>query len=96
MAQPDPLPKLRFREEARQVPSTVWWQSLTGSKVSEDVIKLAIRKVSAPASNASIERIFSAFAHVPNKVRNRLSVDKAQKFMYCYRILRGNSTDDVD
>ena len=63
LAQTDPFPKLRFREEARQVSSTVWWKSLTGtgSKVSEDFIELAIRLVSAPASSASIERIFSTF-----------------------------------
>ena len=48
-----------------------WWKSLTGSKVSDDFIELAIRLVSAPASSASIERIFSTFAHVHNKVRNR-------------------------
>ena len=42
--------------------------------VSEDFIELAIRLVSAPASSASIERIFSTFAHVHNKVRNRLCI----------------------
>ena len=96
LAQTDPFPKLRFREEARQVSSTVWWKSLARSKVSENFIEFAIRLASAPASSASIERIFSTFAHVHNKVRNRLSVDKAQKLVYCYRILRGNSTDDID
>ena len=78
-AQTDPFPKLRFREETRQVSSTVWSKSLTGSKVSENFIEFAIRLVSAPASSASIERIFSTFAHVHNKVPNRLSVEKAQK-----------------
>ena len=34
LAQTEPFPKLRFREEARQVSSTVWLKSLTGSKVS--------------------------------------------------------------
>ena len=96
MAQTDPYPKLRFREEARQVSSTVWWKSLTGSKVSENFIELAIRLVSAPASSASIKRIFSRFEHVHNKVWNRLCVEKAQKLVYCYRILSGNSTDDID
>ena len=51
LAQTDPFPKLRFREEARQVSSTDWWKSLTGSKVSENFIELAIRLVSAPASS---------------------------------------------
>ena len=96
LAQTDPVPKLRFREEARQVSSTVWRKSLTGNKVSENFIELAIRFVSAPASSASIERIFSTFAHVYNKVLNRFSVEKAQKLVYCYRIFRGNSTDDID
>ena len=71
LAQTDPFPKLRFREEA-QVSSTVWLKSLTGIKVSENFIELAIRLVSAPASSASIKRIFSTFAHVHNKVWNRL------------------------
>ena len=79
LAQIDPFPKLRFREEARQVSSTVWWKSLTGSKVSENFIELAICLVSPPASSASIEPIFSTFAHVHNKFLNRLSVEKAQK-----------------
>ena len=97
LAQIDPFPKLRFWEEAQQVSSTIWWKSLTGSKVSEKFIELAIRLVSAPASSTSIERIFSTFfAHVHNKVRNRLSVERAQKLVYCYRILRGNSSDDID
>ena len=39
LAQTDLFPKLRFREKARQVSSTVWWKSLTGSKVSEDFIE---------------------------------------------------------
>ena len=85
-----------MREEAQQVSSTVWWKSLTGSKVSDNFIELAIRLVSAPANSASIEKIFSTFAHVHNKVRNRLSIEQAQKLVYCYRILRGDSTDDID
>ena len=96
VAQTDPFPKLRFREEARQVSSTVLWKSLTASKVSENFIELAICLLSAPASSASIERIFSTFAHVQNKVRNSLAVEKARKLVYCYRILGGKSTDDVD
>ena len=35
LAQTDPFPKLRFREEAH-VSSTVWWKSFTRSKVSEE------------------------------------------------------------
>ena len=72
LAQTDLFPKFRYREEARQVSSTVWWKSLTGSKVSENFIEVGIRLVSAPASSASIERIFSTFEHVHNKVPNRL------------------------
>ena len=80
MAKTDPFPKLRFREEARQVSLTVWWISLTRRKVSEDFIKLAIHLVSAPGSSASIERIFSTFAHVHNKVRNRLLLKKLKNW----------------
>ena len=58
LAQTDHFPKLRFRDKAREVSSTVWLKSLTGSKVSENFIELAIRLVSGHASSPSIERIF--------------------------------------
>ena len=100
MARTDPFPKLRFQEEAQQVSSTVWWKSLTGSKVSEDFIELAIRLVQylrlpvVHQTKGYFQHV--SFAHVHNKVRNRLSVEKAKNLVYCYRIPRGNSTDDVD
>ena len=49
---------------------------------------------SACASSASIERIFSSFGLIHNKIRNRLGVEKAAKLVFRYRMLRGK--EDLD
>ena len=72
LAQTDPFHKLRFEKKHDKYLQQFGKKSLTGSKVSENFIEIAICLVSAPASSASIERIFSTFAHVHNKVPNRL------------------------
>ena len=76
LAQTDPFPKLRFREEAQQVSSTVWRKSLTESKVSKDFIELAIRLVKylrLPVVHQTKEYFqHVSFAHVHNKVRKTI------------------------
>ena len=56
--------------------------------------ELAIRLLSAPASSASIERIFSNFGYIHNEMRNRLGCATAAKLVFCYRMLRGEKCDD--
>ena len=55
---------------------------------------LMLQLHSASASSASIERIFSSFGLIHNKVRNRLGVEKATKLVFCYRMLRGRQELD--
>ena len=43
----------------------------------------------APASSAALERIFSSLGIIQTRLRNRLGIDKAQKLVFCYRMLRG-------
>ena len=52
-------------------------------------IKFALQLMGAPASSASIERVFSTFGLVHSKLRNRLGVERASKLVFCYRMLRG-------
>ena len=49
---------------------------------------LAAKLLSMPPSSASVERVFSNFAFVQNKLRNRLGVDKAGKLVTCFQALR--------
>ena len=46
------------------------------------------------ASSASLERVFSSFGLVHTKLRNKLGIAKAQKLVYCYRMLRGSAELD--
>ena len=54
---------------------------------------LARRLMSSPASSVSIERVFSTFSLIHNKIRNRLGVQKASKLVFCYRMLLGGTKD---
>jgi len=42
---------------------------------------------SAPASSASLERIFSTYGHAWSKQRNCVGPDKAEKLVKAYRYL---------
>ena len=58
LAQSYPFCKILF-QKSKSIFKSLVEMFLTGNKISEDVLKLAIRLVSAPASSASIEWLFS-------------------------------------
>lgn len=93
-AKSSPFPASYFCDAAVQVPSVTWWKALKTLGVPGDFIDMAIQLLEAPASSASIERIFSNFSYIHTKIRNRLGVEKASKLVFCYRMLRGLS--DLD
>lgn len=55
---------------------------------SSQLSELALTHISLPSSTASIERVFSMWAFVHDKSRNRLSCDRSEKLIYCYHHLR--------
>lgn len=68
----------------------VWYECIRGEvgPSVDEFCRLAIRYLNMPASSAAIERVFSNFAHIQSKLRNRLGVAKAGKLVMCYRALR--------
>ena len=54
--------------------------------------------LTANASSASVERIFSRFGLIHSKLRNRLGVEKAAKLVFLYKVLNkdGEMNDDDD
>ena len=73
----------------------MWWKCLkTSQTVNYELCNLAIKLSTMPASSASIERVFSNFALIQTKLRNRLGLEKAAKLVTCYRYLRGNHDMD--
>ena len=63
-----------------------WWESMTG-KVSTDALQVVKGFLTASASSASVERIFSRFGLVHSKIRNKLGVEKAAKLVFLYKVL---------
>ena len=41
------------------------------------------------ASSAAIERMFSNFGLIHTKLRNKLGIQKCEKIVFCYQMLRG-------
>ena len=66
-----------------------WWKGLRTAQLPENFSNTMVQLHSACASSASIERVFSSFSYIHSKLCNRLSVAKASKILFCYRMLRG-------
>ena len=45
--------------------------------------------MTAVASSAGVERVFSSFGFVHSKVRNRLGIEKGGKLVFMYKLLNG-------
>ena len=100
-AQEAPFLKARFNACALATPPSSWWCSLQTSKnpnLNQIFVSFASRLMSAPASSASLERFFSTFGYVQvqSKIRNRLSLQRTAKLVFCNRYLRGKETDIDD
>ena len=65
----------------------MWWRTFKSSKnlVRNELCDIAIKLLSLQSSSDSIERIFSNFGFIQNKLRNRLGIEKAAKLVFCYR-----------
>lgn len=64
-----------------------------GNHRFENISRLALGLLSLPISNATVERAFSTYNIIKNKLRNRLSVDMAEAIMKArYYLKRKNIT----
>ena len=69
-----------------KVTPACWWESMSGT-LGKDVTQVAQKLLTAIASSAGIERIFSTFGYIHSKIRNRLGIEKAAKLVFVYRML---------
>ena len=64
----------------------VFWMS---AKVHySELSSLALKLLKVPASSAAIERLFSQWSFVHNKLRNRLSLNVSKKLLHIYYSLK--------
>ena len=64
----------------------VWWQ-YQKPELDEHILSLVEQLLTARASTAGIERIFSTFGLVLSKLRNRLQTEKAGMLVFLYKLL---------
>jgi len=93
-----PFPQSFFCEPMLTLSPILRWKGVlknTKAEVNHEFACLAVRL--APASSASIQRIFSNFGCIHSKLRNRLGgATAAAKLVFCYCMLCGSNSEDCD
>lgn len=90
-AEAHPFPQSYFQPGPRKLNPVTWWKAVSSKNadIPDSFLDLMLTLHTATASSSSLERIFSTFGLVMSKLRNKLGLDKAQKLVFCYRMLRG-------
>jgi hypothetical protein len=87
-----PFQEFMFSSSYLKQHPTNWYACVKAETGIDDLSEFcdtALRFLKMPASAACIERVFSNYSLVQNKIRNRLGGERAAKLVACYRALRG-------
>lgn len=85
-AKAKPFEQYMFSDDLmKNISPLAWWKSQT--HLSPEMQDLTSKLLSAVASSAGVERIFSTFGFVHSKTRNRLGTEKAGKLVFIYKLL---------
>lgn len=86
LAKSDPFTDIMFDEEILKTSKALyWWKSQQNVEAVQKVLPTIKQLLSATASSASVERVFSTFGLVHSKLRNRLGTEKAAKLVFLYK-----------
>lgn len=86
LAKSDPFTDILFDEEILKTSKALnWWKSQQSVDAVQKVLPTIKQLLSATASSASVERVFSTFGLVHSKLRNRLGTEKAAKLVFLYK-----------
>jgi len=88
-AEAAPFPPSFFLGASISMNPTTWWKAVEKCDMPHNFVELALQLLSAPASSASIEGIFSSFGGIYTKIWNCLGNEKTAKLVFCHRILQG-------
>ncbi|XP_053129737.1 uncharacterized protein LOC128335458 [Hemicordylus capensis] len=92
-AKGEPFKKYMLAEDIlKKVTPVNWWKSL--KHLDLETVQVMISLLTAVASSAGVERIFSSFGLIHSKLRNRLGPDKAGKLVFLFQIM--NKEEDED
>jgi uncharacterized protein YuzB (UPF0349 family) len=90
-ARAEPFNGAMFAKEAvASVTAVEWWQSFKAMKkdaCTTREMECIVQLMTAVASSAGVERVFSTFNLVHSNVRNRLGIEKAAKLVFIMKLL---------
>ena len=90
----EPFPKTYFSPDVvNSISPAMWWKNLKKSGIDTNFLELMEHLQGCPASSASLERVFSHFSLIQNKLRNRLGLETSSKLVFCYMMLRCKKID---
>jgi hypothetical protein len=94
-AESSPYPKSFFSESVKHtVGPDVWWAAMKKIKgINVEFVEFTMHLMNCCASSSSIERIFSKFGIIQNKLRNCLNLETTAKLVTCNQFL--NSTQNT-
>lgn len=84
-------PRMFVENLVKDIDGKKWWTIMSkhaeklGDQNFVDFCQFLAKLHGAPASSASIERIFSTFSHIWSKLRNKLGAQKVGKLVKIYR-----------
>jgi len=79
-------PYMFVSEIVNSVSPIAWWHSQS-ERLTDRLFTLFDQLLSAIASSAGVERVFSTFGPVHSKLRSRLGIEKAGKLVFVYKLL---------
>ncbi len=86
-ARSKPFEKHMFSPDVvNRVSAVQWWTSQRDALGSE-AVELAEQLLTASASSANVERVFSTFGLVQSDLRNRLGIEKAGKLVFLFKVM---------
>lgn len=95
-AESSPFSRYMFEEAVTSSVHPVdWWKSQS-DRLHADTLPLVIQLLTATASSAGVERVFSSMGLVHSKLRNRLGVLKAGKLAFLFKLLNKKTLQPED
>jgi hypothetical protein len=98
----EPFPSYLFTDQLKSVSPLSWWKvalSALANKVGDvkqSLSYLTDQLLTATASSAGLERIFSSFGLVQSKLRNRLGNEKAAKLTFMFKSMNQQKRSPAD
>jgi len=92
-AEAPPFQQFMFQEKVIQsVQPLDWWKSQT-DRLNKETMTVVNQLLTATASSAGVERVFSSFGLVHSNLRNRLGIEKAGKLVFLFKLMNKKPVD---